>query len=106
MSFSLSSLGKYKYILLLALCALALLLLAPSSGGGSSGVASETEARLEYVLSRIEGAGNVDALCTENGAAVVCDGADNAQVRLAIVRAVSDCTGLGSDKITVLKRAE
>jgi stage III sporulation protein AG len=37
------------------------------------------------------------------GAIVVCQGADRAEVRLAIVEAVSDLTGLGADKISVLK---
>ena len=37
------------------------------------------------------------------GAIVVCQGADNAQVRLNIVEAVSRITGLGMDKISVLK---
>lgn len=106
MTFSLKDLGKYKYILLLAACALALLLLAPSGGGGEDGGASEAEARLEYVLSRVDGAGRVDVLYTEAGATVVCAGASDANVRYAIVRAVSSCTGLGSDRITVLQRAE
>ena len=105
MTFSLKQLGKYKYILLLLLCAMALLLL-PGGGGGNSASASETETRLEYVLSDIDGAGRVRVLCSEEGAAVVCDGAGSAQVRLAIVEAVSAYTGLGSDKITVLTMAE
>lgn len=37
------------------------------------------------------------------GAIVVCQGGDNAQVRLAIVDAVSKVTGLGADRISVLK---
>ena len=37
------------------------------------------------------------------GAIVVCHGADNATVRLAIVEAVSKVTGLGADRISVLK---
>lgn len=37
------------------------------------------------------------------GAIVVCQGADDVQVRLAIVDAVSDATGLGTDRISVLK---
>lgn len=37
------------------------------------------------------------------GAIVVCQGADSAQVRLAIVQAVSCVTGLGADRISVLK---
>ena len=37
------------------------------------------------------------------GAIIVCQGADSASVRLAIVQAVSSVTGLGADHITVLK---
>ena len=37
------------------------------------------------------------------GAVIVCQGADSAAVRLAVTEAVSDATGLSSDKITVLK---
>ena len=37
------------------------------------------------------------------GAIIVCQGADSASVRLAIVQAVGSVTGLSTDKITVLK---
>lgn len=37
------------------------------------------------------------------GAIIVCQGADSPAVRLAIVEAVSKATGLGADKISVLK---
>lgn len=37
------------------------------------------------------------------GAVVICEGADSAAVRLHITKAVSDLTGLGSDKISVIK---
>ena len=37
------------------------------------------------------------------GAIIVCTGADNASVRLAIVEAVANVTGLGADRICVLK---
>lgn len=37
------------------------------------------------------------------GAAVVCEGADRASVRLAVMQAVSSLTGLGHDQITVIK---
>ena len=37
------------------------------------------------------------------GAVVVCQGADDPNIRLAIVEAVSNVTGLGSDRISVLK---
>ena len=37
------------------------------------------------------------------GAIILCQGADDPTVRLAVVDAVSKITGLGSDKIAVLK---
>ncbi len=37
------------------------------------------------------------------GAIVVCTGADSAAVRLSIIEAVSKVTGLGTDRISVLK---
>lgn len=40
------------------------------------------------------------------GALVVCDGADRPAVRLAILQAVSSLTGLGSNKIAVVKMKE
>ena len=100
------------------------------------------EFRLESILSRIDGAGEVKVLLTEDrggevfyqtegddgktvlisgadrsesglvrttqspsyrGAVVVCRGADSAAVRLAVVEAVANATGLGTDRITVLK---
>lgn len=40
---------------------------------------------------------------TYQGAVVLCQGADSAAVRLNIIKAVSSLTGLGSDRITVMK---
>lgn len=40
---------------------------------------------------------------TYQGALVLCQGADSAAVRLDVINAVSDLTGLGSDKISVIK---
>ena len=37
------------------------------------------------------------------GAVVVCQGADSASVRLSVVEAVANATGLSTDRITVLK---
>ena len=37
------------------------------------------------------------------GAIVVCEGADKPEVRLHIIEAVASVTGLGTDKISVLK---
>lgn len=40
---------------------------------------------------------------TYRGAIVVCDGADKASVKLKVIQAVSGTTGLGADRITVIK---
>lgn len=37
------------------------------------------------------------------GAIIVCQGADQAQIKLAMIEAVADATGLGTDRISVLK---
>src|SRR5699024_5315086 len=42
---------------------------------------------------------------TFRGAVVLCDGADNAEVRLAVTQAVTTVCGIGADKVTVLKMA-
>ncbi len=49
--------------------------------------------------------GLVQQICppTYQGAIILCQGADNATVHLAIVEAVSRATGLGADRISVLK---
>lgn len=38
-----------------------------------------------------------------NGAIIVCEGADNAEVQLQLIRAVANLTGLGTNRISVLK---
>lgn len=139
---------KYRYVLLVAAAGLVLMLL---PGGESTpapdpipteAVQDSLERRLEQILSRIEGAGEVAVLLTEArggevfyqtegedgktvlvtgsdrsqsglvrttmpasylGAVVVCRGADSPAVRLEIVNAVAKATGLGTDRITVLK---
>lgn len=40
---------------------------------------------------------------TYQGAIIVCQGADNPSVKLALINAVANATGLGTDKISVLK---
>ena len=45
-------------------------------------------------------------LPTFRGAVVLCDGADDAQVRLAVTQAVSTVCGIGADKVTVLKMSD
>jgi len=112
----LKALGGNKYVLMVVALALVLMLL-PSgkSGGGtlgrgqgselaSSGIALDTEsARIGEFLSRIEGVGEAGVLLSAEGAVVVCQGADEAGVRYCVTNAVSAYTGLGSDKIQVIK---
>lgn len=148
----------YKYPLLVLLLGAGLLLL-PRGGGAQPSAAPEAadaaaeepaalEAKLEGLLSQMEGAGAVQVVLTleksasytyqtdretrdgeerretvlvsdgaggeapvtqetaypvYQGAVVACQGADSAQVRLDIVRAVASLTGLSSDRITVIK---
>ena len=66
-----------------------------------------TEERRTTVLTSSDGTESAVAVQTIypicRGAVVVCQGADRSSVRLAVVRAVTSITGLGSDRITVIK---
>lgn len=109
------TLAKNRYVLAVLVLGLVLLLLPRASekesaaaGAGSplaaSGIPLDTESgRLAELLARIDGVGDAAVLLSERGAVVVCAGADSARVRLAVTNAVSAYTGLGSDKITVMK---
>ena len=72
----------------------------------SRSVSSQTdEQRLAAVLQRCDGVGNVTALLSDTGAVIVCDGADDAAVRLSVIKAVEAFTGFSSDSIQVIKTA-
>ena len=149
--------GKYKYPILVALVGLGLMLL-PSEQEPLEpvepprAVESSLEEKLEALLGRIEGAGQVSVLLTEKegsqtlyqtdsqtdadesgsrrtddtvlvedenrtesglvrqtlgpvyrGAVILCQGADDPTVKLAVVEAVRCVTGLGADQISVQK---
>ena len=149
--------GKYKYPILVALVGLGLMLL-PSEQEPLEpvepprAVESSLEEKLEALLGRIEGAGQVSVLLTEKegsqtlyqtdsqtdadesgsrrtddtvliedenrtesglvrqtlgpvyrGAVILCQGADDPSVKLAVVEAVRCVTGLGADQISVQK---
>ena len=110
-------LAKNKYVLLVAALGLLLIFLPGGSddnssvtatGQGSelesSGIPVDTESRrLAEFLSRIEGVGDCSVLLSANGAVVVCEGAEEARVKLCVTNAVSAYTGLSSDKISVIK---
>ena len=149
--------GKYKYPILVALVGLGLMLL-PSEQEPTEpvepprAVECSLKEKLEALLGRIEGAGQVSVLLTEKegsqtlyqtdsqtdaddsgsrrtddtvliedenrtesglvrqtlspvyrGAVILCQGADDPSVKLAVVEAVRCVTGLGADQISVQK---
>lgn len=96
-----AKLEKFKYPLIVL--AIGVLLLLLPSGGGDRTVRGEGDALMAEILSCSEGVGEARVLISETGVVVVCGGADDASVRLDIIRAVSSYTGFGSDKITILK---
>ena len=63
----------------------------------------------KQVLTVNRGSGRQEVVVTQQlyptyqGAVVVCEGAGSSTVRLAVVNAVSELTGLSSDKISVVK---
>ena len=100
----LSQLEKYKYPLVIL--SLGLLLLLLPSYEGKDVAEQGRDALLQQVLSAATGVGNVQVISSEKGIVVVCQGAENAKVRLDIIHAVSSYTGFTSDKITILKMSE
>lgn len=96
-------LDQFKYPLVVLVIGVVLMLL--PSGGSSAAVASEEEP-MAQLLSSTQGVGESRVLISESGVVVVCQGAENARVRLDIIRAVSSYTGFTSDKITILKMAD
>lgn len=69
-------------------------------------VSSSLEKRIESILSKISGVGDVSILLTYaddslEGTVVVSEGAKDANVKLSIVSAIEAVTGLGKHKIQV-----
>ena len=63
---------------------------------------SGTTEECQTVFGQTSGSGK-EPVVQYQGALVVCDGADRASVRLAVVQAVTSLTGLGSNQIAVVK---
>ena len=100
----LGQLSKFKYPLLVLLAGV--LLMALPLSPEKTEAAQAPEQRLEEILSSSRGVGQTRVLLSEEGVIVVCRGADDASVRLDMIRAIRSYTGFGSDKITILKLAD
>lgn len=96
---------KYRYPLLILLLGVLLMLLPGGKTASKRTAEDSEEARLQELLAATEGVGEARVLISDSGVVVVCRGAESAQVRLNILRAVGSFTGFGSDKITILKLA-
>ena len=96
-------LESLKYPLLVLLVGILILLL---PGGRKTETADGPEASLRAALSDTRGVGRAEVLISEHGVVVICEGADDAAVKLDILRAVGSYTGFGSDKITILRMGE
>ena len=98
------ALAKYKYPIAVLIIGLLLILL-PTKSTLSKDDADfhGEEQRLSAILEEIRGVGKTDVLLSEEGAVIVCEGADDAGIRLIIVNSVSAYTGLSWDDIQVQK---
>ena len=100
----LGRLEKFKYPLLVLLVGILLMLLPFSTA--KSEAEDKPDRSLEEILSCSRGVGETRVLLSDSGVVVVCRGADDAAVRLDMIRAIHSYAGFGSDKITILKLAE
>ena len=96
---AIEKLKAYRFPLLILAVGIVLMLIPAASGSETQG-----EGNLGEALSLTEGVGEAYVLVSEKGVVVVCDGASDASIRLAIIMAVKTYTGFGADQITVLKR--
>ncbi len=100
----LGRLEQFKYPLLILIVGVLLMMLPLSASGDKSEDCADRS--LEQILSCSRGVGEARVLLSDSGVVVVCTGADNAAVRLDMIRAIRSYTGFGSDKITILKLAD
>lgn len=99
-----AKLEKFKYPLIILIVGVVLILIPGKSTYLNT--PSGTDEPLKTVLSCTNGVGRAEVIASECGVVVVCDGAEDAKVRLDIIRAVSSYTGFASDKITILKMTD
>lgn len=99
-----AKLEKFKYPLIILIVGVVLMLIPGKSTYLNT--PSGTDEPLKTVLSCTNGVGRAEVIASECGVVVVCDGAEDAKIRLDIIRAVSSYTGFASDKITILKMTD
>ena len=90
-----------RYVLLVAAAGLLLMLWPSGRSAGAKGGEGEEEQRVAALLARMEGVGRAEVLLSESGAVIVCEGGENASVRLRVTQAVRCYTGLGADDIEI-----
>lgn len=95
---------KYKYAVIVLVIGL-LFMLIPGPSTSNEGEYDEA-VLLCQALSAAEGVGKAQVIISENGVVVVCEGANDAGVRLEILRAVRSYTGFGLDKISILRMTD
>ncbi len=100
----LEGLEKFKYPLLILIIGILLMLL--PSGSGKSVNTQDKDIAFQQLLESTAGVGEAKVIVSDSGVVVVCKGAENAKVRLDIIRAIGSYTGYSADKITVLKMAD
>ena len=98
---------KSELLLILALlCAVTLIMYAPRT---DSGVVTGIERRMEHMLKKINGAGDVQVMITQNtsgettGVLVVAEGASDIKVKLDILNAVKTLLCIDADKIEIIR---
>lgn len=98
-------LAKYKYPAIILLIGIMFIIMPAGTKSAEPELKGEAEL-LKEILSKSEGIGRLDVIMSDKGVVVVCDGANDANVRLNIIRAVSSYTGFTSDKISILRMAD
>ena len=99
----LPKLNQWKYPILILLIGIILMTVPGSSQYQSIEENLDQNTLLCQILSCSDGVGEARVIVSESGVVVVCEGAENARVRLDIIRAIGSYTGFGADRITVLK---
>ena len=98
-------LAKYKYPAIILLIGIMFIIMPAGTKSDEPELKGEGEL-LKEILSKSEGIGRLDVIMSDKGVVVVCDGANDANVRLNIIRAVSSYTGFTSEKISILSMAD